>query len=137
MTYDSLNTEYAVNNMAITYSRGFYNGWLNGVADQELVDGTYGSNRGLYIGEVIHSSNKLLESGLSLSSFLVMVVLLVLGDQEIGGPVYQVEKMGNTYDLGFSKKFDIGKIKNGWKVYLSSRDKLYKELKSLIQIKMY
>lgn len=127
--FEGLNTEYAINNMAITYSRGFYNGWLEGVAHQNLVDGTYGSNRGLYIGEVIHTSKKLIRVRSEVELYPGDGVLLVLGDQEIGGPVYQVEKMGKTYDLGFSKNFDIGKIKNGYKIYLSSRDKLYKELK--------
>lgn len=127
--FQGLNTEYAINNMAITYSRGFYNGWLEGVAHQELVDGTFGSNRGLYVGEVIHSSNKLIRVRSEIELFPGDGVLLVMGDQEIGGPVYQVEKMGQTYDLGFSKNLDLSKIQNGCKIYLSSRDKLYKKLK--------
>ena len=38
--------------LEITYSRGFFNGWLDGVDHQRLVDGRYGSHRGLEIGAV-------------------------------------------------------------------------------------
>ncbi len=39
--------------LEVTYSRGFFNGWMGGVNHQELVDGRYGSHRGKEIGIVI------------------------------------------------------------------------------------
>lgn len=38
--------------MASTYSRGLYPGWLHGVKHQELVGGVYSSNQGVLVGEV-------------------------------------------------------------------------------------
>ncbi|MEO6098517.1 MAG: U32 family peptidase [Fibrobacteria bacterium] len=47
----------AQDNLQITYSRGFFNGWLKGVDHQLLVDGRYGSHRGLEIGTVAGQRN--------------------------------------------------------------------------------
>lgn len=41
-----------VRNLEVTYSRGFFNGWMGGVDHQRLVDGRYGSHRGSEIGAV-------------------------------------------------------------------------------------
>ena len=41
------------NRMSVEYSRGFFPGWLHGVNHQELVDGTFGSHRGLEIGKIV------------------------------------------------------------------------------------
>jgi putative protease len=39
--------------LQISYSRGFWSGWLGGVDHQRLVDGRFGSHRGLEAGRVI------------------------------------------------------------------------------------
>src|SRR5258708_23286964 len=36
----------------MTFSRGLFTGWLNGVNHQRLVDGRFGKKRGAYVGEV-------------------------------------------------------------------------------------
>jgi len=46
------------NQLSLTYSRGFFSGWLNGVNHQELVDGTYSAHRGLHLGQIIERQNK-------------------------------------------------------------------------------
>jgi putative protease len=38
--------------LASTYSRGFFTGWLNGVDHQKLVDGSFSAHRGLEIGKI-------------------------------------------------------------------------------------
>jgi putative protease len=47
----------ARDDLQITYSRGFFNGWMGGVDHQRLVDGRYGSHRGLEIGTVASLRN--------------------------------------------------------------------------------
>jgi putative protease len=47
----------AQDDLQITYSRGFFSGWLKGVDHQRLVDGRYGSHRGLEIGTVAAQRN--------------------------------------------------------------------------------
>ncbi len=45
-------TPISVQELAVSYSRGFFNGWLGGVDHQRLVEGSYSSHRGLEIGRV-------------------------------------------------------------------------------------
>lgn len=40
-------------NMAVQYSRGFFPGWLHGVDHQNLVNGTFNSHRGSFIGTIV------------------------------------------------------------------------------------
>jgi len=47
----------AKNNLATTYSRGFYSGWLHGVEHQKLVDGKYSAHRGVYVGKLLRIQN--------------------------------------------------------------------------------
>ena len=48
--------------MSTTYSRGFFNGWMDGVNHQKLVNGTSNSHRGLKIGKIA----KVLKNGLEI-----------------------------------------------------------------------
>jgi putative protease len=50
-------TPDAVGDLSVIYSRGFFSGWLKGVDHQRLVDGRYGSHRGLEIGKVASFRN--------------------------------------------------------------------------------
>lgn len=47
----------SVGDLSVIYSRGFFSGWLKGVDHQRLVDGRYGSHRGLEIGKVASFRN--------------------------------------------------------------------------------
>jgi putative protease len=46
-----------VTDMATSFGRGFFNGWLGGVDHQRLVEGTFSAHRGLEIGAVRRSSS--------------------------------------------------------------------------------
>lgn len=49
---DAGNRRATKADLEVVYSRGFFPGWLGGVDHQRLVDGRYGSHRGLDIGAV-------------------------------------------------------------------------------------
>ena len=51
------DTQADVGDLSVIYSRGFFSGWLKGVDHQRLVDGRYGSHRGLEIGKVASFRN--------------------------------------------------------------------------------
>lgn len=123
------NIQKAKDVMAITYSRGFYNGWLDGVAHQKLVDGTYGNNRGLFLGEVSSLSKKKIKISTNKEVYPGDGVLIVNGKIEVGGPVFEIRKFKDGIEIGLSNNLDLSKIKPGFKVFLNSRDKLYKELR--------
>ena len=120
-------TENAKREMGLTYSRGFYSGWLNGVDHQQLVEGTYGAHRGVEIGmvESIHSKSIKIETtyqqlkkgdGLLLAGYTQNSAS---PKREIGGNLYQVINQGSKSELFFSRDFDLKKIKVGDKVYFN------------------
>ncbi len=122
----------AKNEMGLTYSRGFFSGWLNGVDHQQLVDSTYGSHRGIEIGKVDSVSSKYITistnhvlkngDGLLITSFHHGRKL------ENGGHLFYVKKNKNLTDVFFSRDFDLTKIKVGDKVYLNHDSLVEKNL---------
>jgi putative protease len=124
----SFDKESALEEMELVYSRGFYSGWLNGVAHQELVDGTFSNKRGREIGTVLNIEDRWVE--VKTKSELIAGDGLFFADHQsqIGGSVYHVEKSKQGLRVSFAKDFDLSQVHSGQKVYLSFRDKLNKEL---------
>jgi putative protease len=122
-----------INEMAITYSRGFFSGWLDGVDHQKLVDGTYGSNRGLKVGQVLEIKKNAIVIGSDIAIKKGDGVLFTSVNKErtfeIGTKVYEVFPFRNgRFELRFSKDFDVTKVNLGNNVYLNSSPTLTKEL---------
>jgi putative protease len=115
--------------MAMTFSRGFYNGWLGGVAHQELVDGSYGSNRGVEVGIVL----KVHKDGLLISSHIEIQLgdgLFIAGIKtSLGASVYNVTKKADGYLVKFDNKISLKEVEFDARVFVNSRDSLSKELK--------
>lgn len=118
------NKEESLAEMELTYSRGFYSGWLNGVAHQELVDGTFSNKRGRLIGEVKRVQGKWVEVETQTEILPGDGLYVADKNNQAGGHVYQVE----NNRLAFSNDFDLNHVHPGQKLYLSSRDKVNKEL---------
>jgi putative protease len=129
--------------MGLTYSRGFYPGWLHGVNHQTLVDGTFGAHRGVEIGLVKNIRAK--------SIIVATSELLKKGDgvlfahssnkgikSEIGGKIYDLKKIRDgELELFFSKEFNIGLVQKDFKFYLNHDDTINKQLKKSYQDKNY
>lgn len=111
--------------LASTYSRGFFSGWLHGVNHQSLVDGTFSAHRGVEIGTVKEIKKKtiVIETKSQLNAGMG---LLFVSDQEIGSKIFQVIKTGATTELELLQK--NLQIKIGMKVYINSDEGLEKEL---------
>ena len=116
--------EAAKREMGLTYSRGFFSGWLNGVDHQRLVDGTFGAHRGVEIGVVsavggksvkIKSSYRALKKG----DGILLAGSLFGKKVELGGMLYDVKNQGSDFELFFSHDFDLKKIQIGWRVYFN------------------
>lgn len=121
------------NEMAITYSRGFFSGWLNGVDHQQLVDGTFGSNRGLKVGQVIEIKKNaiLIGSDVKINKGDGLMFASVNKEQksEYGAKAYEVFPFRNgRYEIRFSRDFNINQVSVGNNVYLNSASALTKEL---------
>lgn len=111
--------------LATTYSRGFFTGWLNGVDHQNLVDGTYSAHRGLEIGSIKELKKKtlLIDSSSELEAGMG---LLFAGKDEIGSKIFSAQKIGQFFEIELlQKNLDL---KAGMKVYLNSDEKLDREL---------
>ncbi len=111
--------------LASTYSRGFFSGWLNGVDHQQLVDGTFSAHRGLYLGEV----KSVVKGRFTLTTktdLKAQMGLLIVGKEEMGSKIMAVKKSGSEYEVELlQKNLDI---KKGQKVYLNSNETLGREL---------
>ena len=127
--------------MSLTYSRGFFSGWLHGVDHQQLVDGTYGAHRGIEIGSVskinqrsvlITSTKADLKNGDG-----VLFAGFVRGKKiEIGGNLFDVKKIkSDAFELSFSKDFDLKKVSEGMKVYFNHDAVVEKKLSQSYQDK--
>ncbi len=111
--------------LATTYSRGFFSGWLHGVDHQNLVDGTFSSHRGLEIGEVLEIRKKtiLVSSDVTISAGMG---LLFVGKTEEGAKIFLSKKIGKHFELELLKK-EL-KLQVGMKVYLNSDEALFGDL---------
>ncbi len=120
------------NKMATTYSRGFYPGWLNGVAHQELVNGTYGSHRGLACGSVIGWQGKYLKVKLTVDSLKPGDGLMFVDPsgrmEDTGTFIFESQKKDSFWLLGFQAQFAQDKIVPGMQIYWNHDAGLKKEL---------
>ncbi len=120
--------------MSLTYSRGFYSGWLHGVNHQDLVDGTYGAHRGLAIGKVKKIDPKSVTVEISYPHLKNGDGVLLAGSlrgkkTEVGGKLYGVKKLReNLFELSFDKSFDFKKIALDFVVYFNSDSVVEKKL---------
>ncbi|GAB4009774.1 MAG: DUF3656 domain-containing protein [Bdellovibrio sp.] len=114
--------EEAYKDLSLSYSRGFFSGWMKGVDHQQLVDGRYSAHRGIELGPVkavTKNSELEVESKIELSPG--MGILIANGKKELGSSIYQAKKIGtNSYLLGLDKNLDLTAVKIGSIVFLNS-----------------
>jgi putative protease len=133
--------ENAKNEMSLTYSRGFFSGWLHGVDHQQLVDGTYGAHRGVLIGKAQKINPKSIAVSISKSDLKKGDGILFAGfshgkKQEYGGMIFDIKKIKEqTFELFFSKDFDFKKIQTEFQVYFNHDAVVEKKLSQSYQDK--
>lgn len=84
--------------MAISYSRGFFSGWLHGVNHQKLVNGEYSSHRGYEIGKVVDVSKNTMTLLVQDEEAYRNLqpgdgLLWTKGAQEQGGFIYAIDRL--------------------------------------------
>lgn len=129
-------THQAVRTMARVYSRGFFNGWFDGVNHQILVNPGISSHHGLALGQVQAIDGR----GVVVRSLEPIVAGdgVVFRDPatgfECGGAVYGVERKSTQHQnklllLRFSRDSDLtGKIRVGMEAYLNASPQVQSEL---------
>ena len=122
----SASVNKLIQDMEVTYSRGFYPGWLNGVAHQELVTGMHKSNLGTYIGKVnnVKGSQFSITGDHSLKPGDGLFFTNNSGI-EFGGKIYSISKDG--FNISMGSKFS-NSIIEGLDVYKNRDEVIIKEI---------
>lgn len=120
-----INLAQRTKDLATTYSRGFFSGWLHGVDHQQLVDGTFSAHRGLEVGKILEIKKKtiMVESSETLTAGMG---LLFVNKEELGSKIFAVQKIGKNYEVELLSK--NLKLEKGMKVYLNSNEAQAKDL---------
>ncbi len=124
--------DLARDELQITYSRGFFNGWLGGVDHQKLVDGRFGSHRGLEIGTVLRKT----ADGLRVDSGRDIIpgdglLFVAYGGHESfwGGRVFSARRLGaDEWELSFDNQFPTSAIPDGATIYLNDSPTLERRI---------
>lgn len=133
--------ELAKKEMGLTYSRGFFSGWLHGVNHQLLVDGTYGAHRGVEIGLVKNVKTKSVivdtHEKLKKGDGVLFATTSMKGKKiEVGGKIYDLKPLGsNEVELFFAHDFDLLSIHKNFKIYLNHDSTVEKQLTKSYQDK--
>lgn len=131
--------------LGLTYSRGFFSGWLHGVDHQQLVDGTYGAHRGNLIGHVVKVTPKSVIVKITKSNLKKGDGILLAGSHngkktEVGGMLFDLKKISSdqsesTVEFFFAREFDLKKVQPDFKVFFNHDAQLEKKLSQSYQDK--
>ena len=124
--------------LSMTFSRGLYTGWFNGINNQELAHGRFGTKRGVFLGDIARVGSD--------HVILKLVSPLKPGDGvvfdagnhaagEEGGRVYQVEpQRDGTTRLRFgSGDLNFKRIHVGDKLWKNNDPALDRELRATFE----
>jgi putative protease len=121
----TLDLEKRTQELATTYSRGFFSGWLHGVNHQKLVDGSFSSHRGLLIGKILEVRKKTITLSSSVELKAGMGLFFSNKDQS-GSKIFKVVKSPSSYEVELLRKDLL--IEKDTEVYLNSDDALFGDL---------
>lgn len=121
-----LNLSKREEELSVTYSRGFFSGWLHGVDHQRLVDGTYSAHRGIEIGKILEIRKKTIIIS-SKTDLKAGMGLLFSGEKDLGSKIFSVQKVGKNLEVELVQK--NLKLLIGLKVYLNSDEGMASDLK--------
>lgn len=135
-SHTSITTQ-ELSELAVSYSRGFYSGWLNGVAHQELVLAKYNANRGQFLTKIKMTGAKDLfiqtKVGLKAGDGLLFVYKDKGKYVEFGDKIYHHEKIDSFYKIGMGPKFNGKLLQNKEvEIYLTRSEDLIKKVKKSI-----
>ena len=124
--FPSAPNESDTRDMARIFSRGFFNGWFNGVDHQRLVNPLISSHHGLEIGKVetISRDSVIISSVEPLIAGDGVVFKSPTSDFAAGGSVYEVKREAGQWRLSFSRDFPLSRIQEGMLVFLNSSPKV-------------
>lgn len=115
--------------LAMTYSRGFFSGWLNGVNHQKLVEGSYSAHRGIEVGRIKEFKAGKIVVVESKNEIKAGQGLLFAGVTEHGDKVFEARKTGpQLYEVKLLHSELIQKLKPNLRVFINSDEKTEREI---------
>ena len=114
--------------MALSFSRGFGDGFLSGPNHQTLVDGRFPKHRGIHLGRVEEVRGQSVVVRTDAPECKIRAGMGVVFDagnpedtEEPGGPVFQVSAEGDRVSLRFGRPGpDLRKVRTGQRVWVTS-----------------
>ena len=123
--------EFEVSKMEKVYSRGFFNGWLDGVNHQMLVDGRYSSHQGPEIGQVYQKIGKFIEIKTSeqLSPGDGLLFADFSQNLRIGIKVFSARRISSdVISVYAGDDYDTSAVRNGMTVFLNTNPSLLRSI---------
>ncbi len=116
--------------LEMSFSRGLYSGWLEGIDNQALVHGRYGKKRGVYLGQVTQVWDQQVEIGSQVAIKAGDGILIETASGEEGGRVFQVQSARGKVRLSFGHgSLRLDRIRVGDRVWKTSDPALEKALR--------
>jgi len=134
--YEGIIQREDVEKMAMSYSRGFFSGWLHGVDHQQLVRATYQSHRGVYLGKVISTDNRAvyIQTDTKIQKGMGVIICHDEREKELGSSVYNVlYKNDGTIGLELDKSVNLALIDSRFSVYVNSAPEIHKEIEASVK----
>jgi putative protease len=125
--------------LSMTFSRGLYTGWFNGIQNQELAHGRFGTKRGVFLGKITRVENDhvavRLEAGALKPGDGVVFDAGNHAAGEEGGRVYQVEpqRSGETVLRFGHGDLNFRRIKPGNLLWKNNDPALDRELRTTFE----
>jgi putative protease len=117
--------------MARVYSRGFFNGWFDGVNHQRLVPARLSSHHGLHLGTVsaISSDEVIIDTEGPIEAGDGVVFVDHTSKEELGSTVFGIRSDKRGARVSFSRSFLLAKVREGMHAYLNSSPHLEAEVR--------
>jgi putative protease len=117
--------------MSRVYSRGFFNGWFDGVNHQRLVPAHLSSHHGLYLGEVsaISSDDIIIDTDGRIEAGDGIVFVDHTSKEKLGSTVFGIRSDKRGSRVSFGRSFSLGKVREGMHAYLNSSPHLEAEVR--------
>lgn len=109
--------------MAISFGRGFFSGWLHGVDHQQLVEATFSSHRGFEVGTVAKVLKDRVVLELKADVQAGQGLVFENAGAELGGKIHSVLPKSSGVEV-FLLGFDHSALKVGARVWINSDDSL-------------
>jgi len=117
--------------MARIYSRGFFNGWFDGVNHQRLVPAHLSSHHGLYLGKVssIATDSVIIDTDHPIEAGDGIVFVDETSKEKLGSTVFGISSDKRGSRVSFSRSFSLAKVRIGTHAYVNNSPHLEAEVR--------